>query len=269
MPLGFVVRARDRGTERMKTLSRGWRWIRSLVFAVQMYLAMAVLALAYLPWALVDRRGANAGIRTYCRWVRWTARWMVGLGSEIRGEVPTGQTLITSKHQSFFDIILICSVVPRPRFIMKKELKWAPVLGWYAMRIGCVPVDRGKRGQAVAQMLADVAAGRRRPGQLIIYPQGTRVAPGAHLPYKIGSAALYAQLGRTCVPAATNVGVFWPRRGIMRKPGLAVVEFLPPIPPGLTNEAFMLRLEREVEAASGALMREAGFDPAPPPPLPV
>ena len=154
---------------------------------------------------------------------------MIGLRSEIRGPVPEGEVLIASKHQSFFDIILICSVVPRPKFIMKKQLKWAPILGWYALRIGCVPVDRGKRGQAIAQMLADVRSGRSGPGQLIIYPQGTRVAPDAHRPYKIGTGLLYQQTGQRCIPAATNVGVFWPRHGITRKPGLAVVEFLPEI----------------------------------------
>lgn len=245
----------------MSALLRAWRWLRSLIFVIQMYVAMALLAVVFTPWAIVDRRGAFAGIHTYCNWVRLSARWLVGLRSEIRGKVPEGEVIIASKHQSFFDIILICSVVPRPKFIMKKELKWAPILGWYALRIGCVPVDRGKRGQAVAQMLADVRSGHGRPGQLIIYPQGTRVVPGAFLPYKVGTGALYQQTGQTCIPAATNVGVFWPRRRIWRDPGLAVVEFLDPIPPSLEVKAFMRRLEQEVETRSTALMREAGFDP--------
>ena len=90
-------------------------------------------------------------------------------------------------------------------------------------------MDRGKRGAAIAKMKADVAAGAAEPGQLIIYPQGTRVAPGETLPYKVGTGLLYEQLGQPCYPVATNVGVFWPKRGILRKPGLAVVEFLPAI----------------------------------------
>jgi 1-acyl-sn-glycerol-3-phosphate acyltransferase len=241
-------------------MAHAWRWIRSLVFVVQMYAAMALLAVVFTPWAIFDRRGAFAGVHTYCRWVRLSARWMVGLRSEIRGEPPTGEVLIAAKHQSFFDIILICSVVPRPKFIMKKELRWAPILGWYALRMGCVPVDRGKRGQAIEQMLRDVETGRAEPGQLIIYPQGTRVAPGLPLPYKIGTGLIYRQSGQTCVPAATNVGVFWPRQDILRKPGLAVVEFLEPIEPGLDVENFMARLERTIESASDKLMAEAGFE---------
>lgn len=236
-----------------------WRWLRSLIFVVQMYGAMAVLALFYTPLALFDRRYAYAGIHSYCRWVRLSARLLVGLRSELRGPVPDGEVLIASKHQSFFDIIILCSVLPRPKFIMKSSLRWAPILGWYAKRIGCVPVDRGKRAKAVEQMVAGVRNGHDTPGQLIIYPQGTRVAPGVDKPYKIGPAVLYSELGQTCIPAATNVGVFWPRTGIYRKPGLAVVEFLPEIVPGRSVDAFMAELEEVVETASNALMAEAGF----------
>ena len=235
------------------------RWLLSLAFIVQMYAAMVVLAIVYAIPAMISRSGAWAGVHAYCRWVRLSARVMVGLRSEIRGEVPQGEVLIASKHQSFFDIILICSVVARPKFIMKKELKWAPILGWYALRIGCIPVDRGKKGRAIAEMKRAVAEGAKVPGQLIIYPQGTRVAPGVPMPYKVGTGLLYQQVGQTCIPAATNVGVFWPRHGIYRKPGLAVVEFLPPIPPGKPVGDFMAELERVVETASDRLMAEAGF----------
>ena len=142
---------------------------------------------------------------------------------------------------------------------MKRELMFTPFLGQYALKIGCVPVNRGKRGAAIAKMKSDVAAGAAEPGQLIIYPQGTRVAPGATLPYKVGTGLLYEQLGQPCVPVAANVGLFWPKRGILRKPGLAVVEFLDPIAPGLKVQDFMTRLETEVETHSNRLMAEAGF----------
>lgn len=235
------------------------RWILSLLFIVQMYLAMVVFALVYAIPALFSRNWAWAAVHAYCRWVRRTAAVMVGLRSEVRGKVPQDEVLIASKHQSFFDIILIVSVVPRPKFIMKKELKWAPLLGFYAWRIGCIPVDRGKKGRAIAEMKRAVAEGAKVPGQLIIYPQGTRVAPGADMPYKVGTGLLYQQMGKPCIPAATNVGVFWPRHGIYRKPGLAVVEFLPEIAPGRAVGDFMAELERVVESASDRLMAEAGF----------
>jgi 1-acyl-sn-glycerol-3-phosphate acyltransferase len=198
-------------------------------------------------------------VHLYADTVRWLAAVLVGLKSEVRGPVPEGEVIIASKHQSFFDIILIVSAVPRPKFIMKKELTWTPFVGFYAKAIGCIAVDRGKRGAAVKQMVADVKAGSARPGQLIIFPQGTRVAAGATKPYKIGIGALYKETSQPVVPAATNVGVFWKRHGIMRHPGLAVVEFLPAIEPGLATDAFMSQLEDVIETRSNALMQEAGF----------
>lgn len=235
------------------------QWLLSLIFIVQMYVAMAVIGILYLPYAIFSRDGALAACHAYCAWVLFSLRLITGMRCEVRGTPPTHPVLIAAKHQSFLDILMIFHAVPRGRFIMKKELIYTPVLGWFALRIGCVPVDRGKRGAAINKMMAAVKSGVQRAGQLIIYSQGTRVAPGVKAPYKVGTAALYLQLGQDCVPVATNVGVLWPKRGIMRKRGLAVVEFLPTIPPGLATPAFMERLEREVETASDALMAEAGF----------
>jgi len=239
------------------------QWLRSVVFILQMYVMMAVLGLLYLPGAILSKEGAYRALHAYCRWVRWTAHWMIGLKSEVRGTPPMDEVLVAAKHQSFFDILIIFGSLPRPKFIMKRQLRWAPILGWYAQRIDCILVDRGKRGKAIGKMVADVKAGRDEPGQLVIYSQGTRVAPGVVRPYKVGAGVLYAQLGQDCVPVAVNVGAFWPRHGIYRKPGLAVVEFLPRIKAGLGQDAFMSRLEAEVEAASDRLLVEAGFRRAP------
>jgi 1-acyl-sn-glycerol-3-phosphate acyltransferase len=244
-------------------MSHALQWVRSVLFIVQMYVAMPVLAIVFTPFAIFSRPAAYTAMHAYCRWVRWTASWMVGLKSEVRGTPPTDEVLVTAKHHSFFDIIMLFGAMPRAKFIMKKELKWAPILGWYALRIGCVPVDRGKRGQAITAMMAAVQEGRQDPGQLIIYPEGTRTAPGAPPAYKVGSAVLYAQLGQDCVPAATNVGAFWPRHSFYRKPGLAVVEFLPRIAPGLTNAEFMAELESRIETATDRLLAEAGFPATP------
>ncbi len=237
------------------------RWFLSLLFVGQMYLAMPVIGLLYLPYALVSRDGARAACKLYCRWVCWTARIIVGLKTEVRGTVPQGEVLVASKHQSFLDIIMIFNALPAAKFIMKRELLWMPVIGQYAVRLGCIPVHRGKKGAAIKKMLNDVEMGANVAGQLIIYPQGTRVAPGAILPYKKGTSAIYEATGEPCVPVACNVGLFWPRTGIMRKPGLAVVEFLPVIEPGLPGDQMLEQLKNMIEPASNALMKEAGFDP--------
>ena len=237
------------------------QWVRSLLFIIQMYVVLAVIGFGMVPMVWLNRKYAFVAIHAYCNWVRWTASWMVGLKSEIRGEVPQGEVLVAAKHQSFFDILLLASVLPRLKFIYKKQLKWAPVIGIYAVYTNSVPVDRGKRGAAIKQMVAEVRDGRAEPGQLVIFPQGTRVAAGAKKPYKVGTGVLYKETGQPVVPAATNVGVFWKRHGIMRYPGLAVLEFLPAIEPGQEIGAFMKRVEEDVETTSDRLMKEAGFTP--------
>ena len=233
------------------------QYLRSLIYVIQVYLAMAVLGLTFTPWAILSKRGALVACKLYARYALWSARWMVGLKSEVRGTVPTGEVMIAAKHQSFFDILVIFDAVPHPKFIMKRELLWAPFIGLYAKRLGCIPVDRGRKGAAIARMVQAVAAEFAEPGQLIIYPQGTRVAPGDYKPYKVGPAILYEGTGYPCVPAATNVGLFWPRKGILRRPGTGVVEFLDPIQPGEGRQEFMARLEEAIESRSDALMREA------------
>tara|TARA_R110002020_G_scaffold451607_2_gene665683 strand:- start:10189 stop:10929 length:741 start_codon:yes stop_codon:yes gene_type:complete len=234
------------------------QWVRSILFSAQATVMLPVIGLIYAPWAMVSKRGAYAGCHAYAGWVVWTAGWMVNMRCEVRGTPPSGECLVASKHQSFLDILMIFHALPLAKFIMKNQLRWAPVLGQYARKMEMVFVDRGKRGSAISKMVREVEAGRREPGQIVIYPQGTRSAPGAKMPYKVGTAILYQQLGQPCIPVATNAGVFWPRRGLYRRPGVVVVEFLEPIPPGLDRASFLAILEQQIEEASARLLEETG-----------
>lgn len=238
-----------------------FQWVRSLIFMIVIYVWMLILGIVFAPYAMFTKRGALKACKTYARTTLWLARWMVGIRTEVRGAVPSGEVVIGAKHQSFLDIIIIFNAIPHGKFIMKKELLWTPIIGMYARRLGCIPVDRGKKGVAVAKMVKDVAKELTEPGQLVIYPQGTRVAPGVRKPYKVGTAILYEGLGFPCIPTATNAGVFWPRTGVLRKPGLAIVDFLDPIKPGVARDDFLGKLEDVIETRSNALMREVGFDP--------
>ncbi len=235
------------------------QWVRSLIFIIQMYIALPIVGFLMAPFAWYKREWCFEIIRFYCNYVRWTASWMVGLKSEIRGQVPDGAVIIASKHQSFFDILLLAAALPRLKFIMKAELRFVPVISLYARLTGTIPVERGKRGAAIKKMVKDVKSGQQEAGQLIIFPQGTRVAAGAKKPYKVGTYVLYEQTGQAVVPAATNVGVFWKRHGIMRYPGTAVLEFLDPIEQGEDQHSFMAKMEEAVETHSNRLMREAGL----------
>ncbi|MDP2739880.1 MAG: lysophospholipid acyltransferase family protein [Pseudorhodobacter sp.] len=236
------------------------QYVRSVIFVAQMYLALALIATLGFPYALLGgRRTTLQVMHLFCHYACWSSGWIAGLKTEVRGTPPTDDVLVAAKHHSFLDILMIYGAMPRGKFIMKKELRFTPFVGWYAWLSGCIPVDRGKRGAAIKGMVEAVRKGKKDGGQLIIFAQGTRVAPGVKQPYKIGAALLYKELGQGCVPVAVNVGVFWPRRSMYRKPGVAVIEFLPQIPPGLSTQAFLERLEDTVETASDRLMAEAGF----------
>jgi 1-acyl-sn-glycerol-3-phosphate acyltransferase len=234
--------------------------LRSLVFDLLLYGLMGVMGVLFAPMALWSVQGAYRAVRIYTTTIFWLLERICGLRAEVRGAIPRGQAIVCAKHQSFLDILILVHHLPRAQFVMKQELRWVPIFGFYAMRLGSTPVNRGARSRAMKDMIAHVEKIGTDARQLVIYPQGTRVAPGAYLPYKIGAGVLYERFGNPCVPAATNVGVFWGRRSAIRRPGLAVVEFLDPIPPGVPIPEFMARLEAVVEAASDRLMAEAGFD---------
>ena len=233
------------------------QFVRSLVFNVTIYVVMVLYAVIFTIPAIISPKGARAGCHAWCAFVIWAARWMLGLKVDVRGTPPAGEAMVAAKHQSFFDIIVIYHNLPYARFIMKRELMYAPIVGQFSLRIGCIPVDRGKRGQAIAKMKADAEKSRDDPGQLVIYPQGTRVGVDDYKSYKVGTGVLYDGLSVPCVPVATNIGHFWPKRGVTRKPGVAVVEFLDPIQPGLSVPDFMKRLEDEIESTSKAHLVEA------------
>lgn len=231
--------------------------IRSLFFDFFIYLMMLIMFIVLMPVMLWSRAGAHWVMHRWCELVKWALRVICGMRTEVRGTPPEGQVMIAAKHQSWLDIIMIADSVPSPSFIMKKQILITPLLGFVAKRIGCVAVDRGKGGAAVQQMLSGVNAGKNgQLGQLIIYPQGTRIPPGEKRRYKTGAGILYEEFGMTCHPVAVNTGVFWGRNSIWRRPGVAVIEYLDPIPAGLPKEQFMEQLEVVVEAASEKLLEE-------------
>lgn len=239
-------------------MAKSWRFIRSSIFILIIYGWMLLFGLLTIPHVLVRREAARKYMKMWCRHAIFFARVLCGINVEIRGKPPEGNCLIASKHQSFFDIILLAHTLPRVSFVMKEELLRVPVLGFYAKAIGCTPVRRGDRTRAITQLMKGLET-NDTARQLVIYPQGTRVAPGDVKPYKIGAALLYQGATLRCVPVAVNVGLFWPRKGIMRNPGTAVVSFLEPIEPGLEPQVFVRALEACIEPASNALMAEAGF----------
>ena len=232
-----------------------FRVLRSLVFDAFFYVSMAVMGVICLP-LLVTRRSTIWAIKVFCHLSFWALRRICGLKVEIRGEKPSGPAIIACQHQSFLDVIMVMAVAPAPVFVMKRSLIFAPFLGFYALRIGARPINRAGGQSALKAMVRGMLRMRKvdPKAQLVIFPQGTRVRPGGYARYQRGVGVLYVTAADLqCNPVATNAGDFWPKGGFWRKSGVAVLEFLPPIPPGLSRDEFMARVEHEIESASARL----------------
>ena len=229
--------------------------LRSIAFTAVFYVCSAAGAILMIPLLLAPRTWTIAAFRGWAKCVIWALDVFCGVKLEVRGRehIPAGPALLAPKHQCLFDTIVPLALLPDCCQVMKKELVAIPFYGWYALKSGMIVVDREGAAKTMRKLLAD-GRGRLAEGrQLLIFPEGHRMAPGSAPDYKPGVAALYS-LGVACVPVATNSGTHWPAHGFLRHPGTIVVEFLEPIQPGLKRPAFMRELENRIETASNALL---------------
>ncbi len=181
-----------------------------------------------------------------------------GVKVEIRGreKISDGPLLVASKHQSAWETFALVTLFPNPVFILKRELQWIPIFGWFTIKGRMVPVDRGRGAAALRAMTERAHYELRQNRQLIIFPEGTRRPAGAEPRYKYGVAHIYKGAGVPCLPIALNSGLFWPRRTIRRYPGTVIVEILDVIPPGLDEDMFFDTLQSEIETATARLIEE-------------
>jgi 1-acyl-sn-glycerol-3-phosphate acyltransferase len=235
-------------------------WTKAILFNIAYWTWTAVIGTLGLPFLLAPRGAAMRFGRFWSRGVLLLLRAIVGLDHRIVGldHIPPGGAIIAMKHQSAWDAIALPVVLDDPAPVVKRELLRLPFYGWYMARAGAVAIDRQAGAAALRVMLAAArqAAAEHRP--IVIYPQGTRVAPGIAAPYQPGVYALYKALALPLVPAAVNSGLFWGRRRFLKRPGHITLEFLEPIPPGWPRDRLMAELERRIETATAELERAAG-----------
>jgi 1-acyl-sn-glycerol-3-phosphate acyltransferase len=242
-------------------------FLRSLLFGAAFAAWTIGLMLVTLPVYFFSPPWFPAWvIRTWSRVNLLLLRLITGTTLEVRGRehLPKERSILAVKHQSVWETVVFFALVDDLSMIMKRPVAMIPLFGLYTLKAGMIAIDRG--GQAAA--LRSLAAASRRAvakgRHVLIFPEGTRRIPGVEPAYQGGVALLYRTLAIPVVPVALNSGLYWPLRRFAHQPGTVVVEFLPPIAPGLESRAFLTGLEGAIEAASDRLLVEAaGREPRP------
>jgi 1-acyl-sn-glycerol-3-phosphate acyltransferase len=232
--------------------------IRSSLFNILFYVNLLFLLIAALPTLIMPRAGILAIAKLWARINLWLLRAICNITVEFRGleKIPTGPLIVACKHQSLWETFALLLLLSDPAYIMKRELMWIPFFGWCTRKAGMIAIDRGKGAQALADMSLAAANALACNRQIVIFPEGTRRAPGAEPRYKYGVVHLYLETGVPCLPIALNSGLFWPRRSLRRYPGTIRVQILDPMAPGLDKVAFFELLQREIEVATASLVSE-------------
>jgi len=229
--------------------------LRSWAYALFMGVATVLMAIVFLPTLVLPRAAAEWACRLWARVMLGGLRAICGLRHEVIGAEnrPTGGAIVAAKHQSAWETIALLADLPRPVVILKKELLAIPIYGWWARKCGHIPIDRSAGASALRRMTAAAARAIADGRQIVVFPEGTRVAPGETRPLQPGVAGLYQRTGATVTPAAHNSGVFWRHPGLRRDAGVIYLSYLEGIAPGLDRATFLSQLKRTLDDESARL----------------
>ena len=233
--------------------------LRSIVFNIIFYVNLVLFLVMGLWLLLCPRIWAIRALQFWARTSLWLLRVICNINFEVRGRehILGGPCLVAGKHQSLWETFAILPLFDDPCMVLKRELTFIPLFGWFALKFKMIGVERSAGSAALRNLVArgkeEIAQGRA----IIIMPEGTRRGVDEPPDYKPGAAALYGALNVACVPFGLNSGLFWPRRKFLRLPGTIIFEFMPAIPAGLHRKEFQKRLEAAIETSSTGLIAEA------------
>ena len=236
--------------------------IRSTAFNIAFYAGTLLTAMAMVPLTLLpSRRPVAAMLRFWAHGVVFLMRYMAGIRVEVRGRQhldPCRPHVIAGKHQSECDGIIVLSLVPDIAVVAMKELADYPFFGPLIRKLEMVLVDTCGGGRERRSLIDGGRAAHAANRSILIYPEGHLMAVGKKHRYRTGVYHLAADVGLPVIPVATNIGLRWDRRNWRKRPGPAVVKFLPPMEPGSDKAGFMARLEDAIERETAALVLEHG-----------
>lgn len=225
-------------------------WARTILFGIVFY-GLSVPMVLFVP--VVGLLGGKALRRYAMGWVsllRWSARYILGIRTRIEGVIPPGPVLFAAKHESLFEALELTRLLGSPATVMKRELAMIPIWGWAARRYGVIVVDRTANAGALRAMMRDAKAALAEGRSVMIFPEGTRVAPGEAPGLRSGFAGLYRMLALPVVPVAVRSGHVWPRKGPKRA-GVITFRFGETIPPGLPRAEAEARVHAGINRLNG------------------
>jgi 1-acyl-sn-glycerol-3-phosphate acyltransferase len=240
------------------------QFLGSLVFTVLFFLTTLVAGVFVLAFAWLPLMQRYSIPRLWARTLLWMLKVLCRLDYTVEGRehLPREPFISMWKHSSTWDTIAQMILVPPASWIVKRELIWIPVVGWAVATFRPIAIDRAAGGSAVKQV---VAQGRRRFADglgVLVYPEGTRMAPGETRKYGVSGALLATQTGRPVVPIAHNSGYFWRRRGILKRRGTVRVVIGAPIDPaGLDPRELNERVQQWIEQTVAMIVAQPGGQP--------
>lgn len=231
-------------------------WMRGFLFTIVLYAFTLFWTVICLPAFLLPVRMREFVPIVWTNSARFLLWLFCGVRIQVRGmeNLPKeGGYIIASKHQSALETAVYHSLLPQVIYVLKRELSWIPIVGWWFKGTNCIVINRAEGTKAMLKMFEQASERLAKRYRLVIFPEGTRVPVGKHAPYHPGIYLLYERTGAPVVPVALNTGYCWPKNKIIKYPGLVTFEFLPPMPQGLDKKEFMRLLEEKIEAACAKL----------------
>jgi len=232
-------------------------FLRSLLFNIAFWLNILLLG-AGLPLAVCYRPFTFVIAKIWAKNSLFLLKTLCNITYKVEGRehIPATPCLFASKHQSAWDTIIFWELLPCPAFVLKRELIFFPIFGWYLILLKNIYIDRKSGASALKKMLKEAKTIIASDRQIVLFPEGTRTLPNAksHL-YQPGIAALYQNLDTTVIPVALNSGLLWRKNAFIKQPGVITIAFLPPLAPGLKSRDFLNHLQTAIETKQQHLSR--------------
>lgn len=235
--------------------------IKSLIFNIAFFVTNIVLCFCLLWCLLLPKKWAFSILfYGYFNILYKLEKLILGLDFEVKGieHLPKdGSYIIAMKHQSAYETLKMFHLFGDVRIILKRQLMFLPLWGWYAAKIGMIPIDRGAKGKAIQSMIENAKDIVDAGVPILIYPQGTRVCINDTIedkPYKQGAIRLYESFDIPIVPVAMNSGKFWARNSFIKHSGKVTFKILPIIPAGLDSKQAFKQMRDGIESESKKLL---------------